>query len=67
MKIKLLLLPQSEYCAEGVDDVMTTTMTMTMMMTMMMMIIIIMTIVSVEQHLGANIFKQFLNMFKTNV
>jgi hypothetical protein len=59
-----MLLPQSEYCAEGVDDVMTTT--MTMMMTMMMMIII-MTIVSVEQHLGANIFKQFLNMFKTNV
>jgi hypothetical protein len=61
-----MLLPQSEYCAEGVDDVMTPTMTMTMMMTMMMMIII-MTIVSVEQHLGANIFKQFLNMFKTNV
>ena len=60
-----MLLPQSEYCAEGVDDVMTTT--MTMMTMMMMIIIIIMTIVSVEQHLGANIFKQFWNMFKTNV
>ena len=53
MKIKLRVLPQSAYCAEGGDDVMTTTMTMTMMMTMMMIIIIIiMTIVSVEQHPG---------------
>ena len=60
MKIKLVLLPQSKYCSEGVANfnVMMIMMIMMMMMMMMMMMIMIlmimmtMTIVSVEQRPG---------------
>ena len=55
MKIKLMFLPQSTYCSEGVakfNVMMMIIMMMMVMMMMLMMMIIIMTIVSVEQRPG---------------